>query len=93
MNKDLTVSRRSLLLSDIFNGKRKMKLPDGFKLNGVTRHWLMYILSDVIYPPWCILAKPNNAPLSESGSIYTKMQKDLRKDKERFSVFYRVVLE
>lgn len=62
-----------------------MKLPKGFKMNGLTRQWLLYILSGGIYPPWCIFAKPNNAPLSESESIYTKMLESVRKDIERFS--------
>ena len=50
----------------------------------MTRHWFLYLISDVIYPPWCVFAKPINAPLSEGECIYTKMQEDVRKDIEHF---------
>ena len=83
-NNDITVLRHSLLFIDILNGKRRMELPEGYKINGITRQWLFYMLSDGIYPQWCIFAKPNNAPMTESESIYTKTQESVRKDIERF---------
>ena len=61
-----------------------MELPEGYMINGVTRHWLLYMLSDSIYPPWCIFAKPTNALMTESESIYKKTQESVRKDIERF---------
>lgn len=61
-----------------------MTLPEGYVLNGHRRHWLLYMLSDGIYPEWCIFAKPNHAPLNDMDSHYTKMQEGQRKDIERF---------
>ena len=83
-NNDITVFRHSPLFMNIFNRKRKMELPDVYELNDVTRHWLLYVFSHGIYPPWCIFANPNNAPLTESESIYIKKRKGVRKDIERF---------
>ena len=83
-NNDLTVMRNSPLFIEIFSGKRRMELPEGFQINGIVRRWLLYMLADGIYPPWCIFAKPNNAPINEKETVYTKSQESVRKDIERF---------
>ena len=61
-----------------------MELLEGYVVNRVIRKWFLYMLSDKIYPPWCIFAKSNNAPLTESEMIYTKAQESVRRDIERF---------
>ena len=42
------------------------------------------MLADGIYPPWCIFAKPNSAPINETETVYTKSQESVKKDIERF---------
>ena len=83
-NNAVTVLKHSPLFVDMFNGQRRMELPEGYKLIGVTRNWLLYMLSDGIYPPWCIFAKPNHTPITEKYTLYTRLQKSVRKDIERF---------
>ena len=81
-NNDITVLRQRPVFIDILNGKRRMELREGYNVNGVSRKWLLYMPSDGIYPPWCIFAKPSNAPMTESESIYTRTQESVRKDIE-----------
>jgi Plant transposon protein len=61
-----------------------MLLPDGYYLNNVHRHWLLYSLVDGIYPQWSIFLGPNHAPVNDRESHATLQQESARKDVERF---------
>lgn len=83
-NNDITVVDNSPLIIDIISGRRTMTLPEGYNINGVFRHWLLYVLGDGIYPDWAIFVKPNSAPLTDQQQHITKRQEAVRKDVERF---------
>ena len=55
--------RISPLFIDMFNGNRRMELPDEYKINVVLRKWMPYMLFDGTSPPWGIFANRNNAPI------------------------------
>ena len=44
-NNDITVLDNSPLFNDILSGKRRMTLPEGYVINGVTSTGLLYMLS------------------------------------------------
>ena len=61
-----------------------MELPEWYNFNSVSRTWLLYMFSDSIYPPRCIFAKPNHAPIAEKYALYTRIREFVRKEIERF---------
>jgi hypothetical protein len=83
-NNDLTVISSSPLFNRIMSGKKLMKLPEGFELNGMRHDWYLYFLCDGIYPNWEILVGPNHSPLTCEESHMTMRQESVRKDVERF---------
>ena len=82
-NNDITVFENSPLLIDILNNERKMRLPEGYKMNGAVRQWIMYFLVDGIYPSYAIFVGPRKDQTSEKDQFMTKRQESRRKDVER----------
>jgi Plant transposon protein len=65
------------------SGKKLMKLPEGFELNGMRHDWYLYFLCDGIYPNWAILVRPNRSPLTCEEPHMTMRQESVRKDVDR----------
>jgi Plant transposon protein len=82
-NNDLQVAANSPFFIDIFTGKRDIKLPGGYEVNGVRRDWPMYLLADGMYPSWATFCGSNHSPISLKEKCFSKRQEATRKDVER----------
>lgn len=82
-NNDITVVNNSPFFIKLLSGNGKIKLPEGYEVNGVPRDWLLYFLADGIYPQWSIFVGPNHAPLNRAEAHMTQRQEAIRKDVER----------
>ncbi len=60
-NNDITDLKSSPLILSTLNGECDMKMRDGYEINRQVRHWLLYYLTDGIYPNWAIFGKPITA--------------------------------
>ena len=82
-NNDISVAQNSPLFTRILNGKRTMKLPEGYVLHRITQNRHLYYLVDGKYPAWAIFVKPIHAPINIQQQTMTAMQKGKSKDIER----------
>lgn len=82
-NNDITVAESSPLILYILSGNRRMKLPEGYVVNVIRRHWYLYYLADGIYPDSAIFVKPNHAPVSLKERCMSKPQEGRRREVER----------
>jgi len=83
-NNDLTMVYNSPLFVDIMTGARRMTPSDAYKVNGVSRNWVPYMLRDVIYPSWPIIVWRISAPVNDRELSLASQKESVRKDIERF---------
>lgn len=68
---------------DFLGGKRTIKLPGGYMLNGLLRDWPMYFLVGGIYPFWNIFVETIHAPRTQKELHLTRRQEATREDIQR----------